>query len=351
MAVAASDIFTLGVGPWTDSVPDQEIGQFGSVSVTFNLDDGADLSFDVPGLSPTARAIDELATDVWLFQSGVPFVRARIVSVNQTWGPSGEDVAAVTAVDYKRLLNARHIRTPLTFSQVPQSEIVWALVDHAQTATGGDLGITKGNTSQVIDRDRSYVVGENIGSMLANLSGVIDGPWWGIGADLVFSSFPYNSFRVQDAPIMLGATARTLTRQSGAGEFGNVVYCDGDDAETVGVFAESPTLATDPRGRWERAFGFPNVVLQDTLDENAAGLVEQYNSPIATWSCEIEPARYLSDLALLPGDYVQIVVPPSVVAPIDDPGFSVGGQVMSLSLSIDADGAVGVSAECIEVPT
>lgn len=350
MPVAPADVFTLAVGPWQDTQPSQEIGQFGSVSVSSNLDDGVEVSFDIPGRSPTARAIDELATDVWLYRESVAFVRARVVSVVQTWGPDGDDLVSVTAVDYKRLLNARHVWSPLTYSGVDQAQIVLDVINHTQALTGGSLGIIAGTLGAGFARDRTYKIGENIGKVLGDLSGVINGPWWGIDADRQLNCFPYFAFPVRDTPVMLGATARSLTRQSGASEFANAVFVDGDDAATVPVQVEDVNVGTDPRGRWERAAGFPNVVLQPTLDEKADGLLEASESPIAQWSCELEVSRFLTDLDVSPGEYVEVVVPPSVVAPIESPGFSVGCQVMSLSLALSGDGAASVSVELIEVP-
>ena len=77
--VAPGDVFTLAVGPWAAGIPTQEIGTFGTVTVSSNLEDGVTVSFDVPGGSPTAVQIDELATDVWVYKSGVEFVRARVI--------------------------------------------------------------------------------------------------------------------------------------------------------------------------------------------------------------------------------------------------------------------------------
>lgn len=349
MAVAAADRFTIAVGPWTQDEPEQEIGQFGQVDVAANLDDGADVSFSVRGRSPTAKLISELDTDVWLFRDELPFIRARIIAITQAWGPDGQDEVSVTAVDYKRLFNARHVVSELTFSATDQAQIVWGLIQHAQAQAGGDLGIIAGTLGAGVPRDRTYYPGDNIGTMLSNLSGVIDGPWWGIGPYLELDCIPYSSFPVRDSPVLLGATARSLARNSGAASFANVAYVDGDSAATVPVWFESPTIGTDPRGRWEKAAGFPTVTEQATLDEKAEGLVQESLSPVAEWSCELEPSRWLSDADFVPGDYVQIVVPPTTAAPIGTPEFSVGAQVMNLSLTLTADGGAAASVECVEV--
>lgn len=353
MAVETEGIFTVAVGDSSASVPKQEVASFDQMALSSSLDGGCDVSFTVPGNSATARLINELASDVWVYRHGSVFQRYRIVGIGQTWGPDNDDVVSVQGVCYKRMMNARHVQGALSYSGVGQADIVAAIVAHTQSQTGGDWGITNGtldNDGQF--RDRSYVLGENIGTILSDLSEEIDGPAWRVTGDLkleVRSGDPA-TFPVQGVPIMLGGTARAFTRNAGTGEFANSVFVDGDSSVTVPSVADMPNIADDPRGRWERAAGFPNVVQQTTLDDKAAGLLAEYASPVAVWSCEIEPSRYLTDAPFAPGDLVSIVVPETVAAPIGNPGFSVTGQVMNLSLGFTADGELSVSMEVVETP-
>lgn len=353
MAVETEDTFTVAVGDSSASIPKQEIASFDQVSLNSSLDGGCDVAFTVPGNSATARLINELASDVWVYQNGGIFQRYRIVGIGQTWGPDNDDVVSVQGVCYKRIVNARHVQSPLTYAATGQADIIAAIYAHTQSQPGGDWGVTNGtldNDGQF--RDRSYVLGENIGNILNNLQNVIDGPAWRISGDLTLEvrSGDPATFPVQGVPIMLGGTARSLTRNAGTGEFANSVFVDGDSSVTVPAVADDLNILTDPRGRWERAAGFPNVVEQATLTEKAAGLVAEYASPVATWSCEIEPSRYLTDAPFSPGDLVTIVVPETVAAPIGNPGFSVTGQVMNLALGFSADGALSVSMEVVETP-
>lgn len=349
----ASEVFTVAVGDAQAAAPKQEVASFDSLSLSMSLDAGSDASFTIPGSSPSANVVNELASDVWLYRFGSIIARYRIVAIGQAWGEDGEDVVSITAVDYKRLLNARHLQSSMTFTDRGQADLVADLIEHTQSQTGGDWGIVNG----VLDnddreRDRSYVIGENIGSLLANLSSVIGGPSWSIDGHLRLNvrSGRSSTFPVQAIPIMLGGTARGLERSSGASDFANSVFVDGDNAFTVPATANSAGIVDDPRGRWERAEGFPSVVLQQTLQEKAEGLVDQYATPVATWSCDIEPSRYLTDAAFSPGDLVTVVVPATVAAPIGNPGFSVTGQVMNVALSFTGDGELSVGLEVIETP-
>lgn len=344
----ASEAFTLAVGPWTGGAPTQEIGTFGSVSVSSNLDAGKMVTFDVPGESPTARQIDELATDVWIYKNGVPDSRCRVINVQQSWGPSGEDTVTVNAACYKRLFNSRHLQTDLSYSSVDQAQIIWGLIQHTQAQAGGDFGITAGSLATGNARDRNYEAGSNIGKLLDDLSGVIDGPWWGINALLELDVLLYESFPTLTTPIELGATARSISRKSGAALFANSVWVSGDNSATTPVSGDAPNVGTDPRGRWERFQGYPGVVLQTTLAERADGLLEAARSPVAQWSCELDVARFLTDLPVSPGNFVELVVPPSVVAPIGTGSLLKIGQVIQTDLSLSADGSATATCEVVE---
>lgn len=350
LSAAAGDRFTLGVGPWTGTVPTQELGQFSEVSLVFNADGGADLTLSLPGTSPAAQQIDELATDVWVYLDEAEYARLRVVAVEQVWEPNGADYVTVVAVDYKRLLNARHFQSALSYSATPQADVVWSVIQHAQAQPGGNLGITAGTlNSGGYVRDRNWSAGENIGKELTDLSGVLNGPYWTIDANLALQVTLYDVFPVRDTPIALGGTARSLQRLSGASSFANSVWVDGDGDFTVPVSADAADVASDPRGRWERAAGFPNVKLQASLTEKANGLLVDARTPPATWMCSIEPSRFLLDANFAVNEYVEVVVPKSVVAPIGSPAFSNGGQVVNVALTLNGDGLTSVEMSLVEV--
>lgn len=345
---AAADQFVLAVGPWTDSAPSQEVRRFGTVSYRSYLDGGVDISFDVPGNSPSAAELSELYTDVWLYRNEVPYARCRVVSLVQTWGADGEDVVQVQAVDYKRLLNARHVQSTLNYATTAEASIIWGVIQHTQALDGGDLGITAGTLTSGTNRDRTYYAGDNIGKILGDLSGVIDGPWWEIDPTLALNVHPYDDFPVQGTPLMLGATARMMARKSGAGLFANSVFVSGDNNQTTPVSLDSTDVSTDPRGRWERSAGFPTTTLQDSVQEKAEGFLAETERPPVQWSVELEPERWLTDADFIRGDEVTLLVPENSVA-AQVPGAGVQTRVTTLSFSLTADGQLNVTAELLEL--
>lgn len=341
--------YTIGIGPYTGSGPTREVAFYKSWTLDKNLDDGCTFSFSIPGFVPEAAEISELDTDVWVYRSGTLFQRFRIVSVNQSWGPSGEDEISVQAVCYRRLLATRFLQTSLTFNQVSQGEIIWQLIQHTQATTNGNLGITLGSAGPTVLRDRAYEAGQNILDIIVNLTNVIGGPTWDIDENLRLQISRADLYPTNPTPVVLGATASSLTRPSGSSTFGNVALVSGNQTTTTDVIAESAGLATDPRGRWERRLSFPTVMLQSTLVESAQGALTSLQSPTTIWQIDLVPDRYYSDADYKIGDFVEIIQPASTAAPIGNPAVKMFGQVLTLQVQEDANGQSEIDMRVVEI--
>lgn len=350
--------FTLALGPAGGSVPTQEVTIFSEWSLTRNFDDGCSISIEMPGNSLPGVLMLELETDLWLYQSGNLIDRFRVVAVDQEWGEDGQHRLQVSAVCYRRLMAARHIITPLTYVATSQGDIVWGLIQHTQAQTNGNLGITLGSSGPAILRDRAYLPGQNIMEAITDLAQIDGGLTWDIDANLALQISIPSAYPLRAQPVQLGTNIRKLARPSGTDRFGNVALVSGDTQTTVLEVEDAPTLAIDPRGRWERYRAFPQEATQSALDEQARGLVEEIQSPLVVWSFDLIPDRFLSDSDYILGDMVYIVQPPTVVPSAPDPtipyltipGSSVLTQILTISMSVSADGDLSVSMTAIEVP-
>lgn len=340
--------YQLGIGDPTASEPSQDVTLFESWELERNFDDGCTFTFNVPGDSPAAALLVEMATDVWIYDRGVADQRFRIVEVEQEWDDDGDDRALVTAVCYRRLLASRHVWAPLDFSSTSQGLILWGLYQHTQALPGGDWGVTLGDPGPSIPRDRSYVVGQNLLEMAVNLSEVVNGPSFDVDPLKQLLVSQPGLRPVLQQPIQLGANARRIRRPSGAAEFGNAAIGFGDTEATAPAFAESTDIATDPRGRWERTVSRSSVTEQSTVQDYADGLVEEAQSPPTIWHAELHLDRFLADTAHKVGDFIEIVEPRSTVVASGDPSNSVMTQVLTQLISADADGNVIVEISAIE---
>jgi hypothetical protein len=91
------------------------------------------------------------------------------------------------------------------------------------------------------------------------------------------------------------------------------------------------------------------VILQDTLQDHADGLLTELQSPTAIWQVEVVAERYFTDAEYVLGDYVTLVQPASIAAPIGSPAVMITGQVLAIQVQQSAAGAVDVSMRVLEV--
>jgi len=314
--------------------------------MTFDLTSGSSVQFVSRGNSPEAAYIDELATDVWLL--GAINARFRAWAVWQQWFQNGQDNVSVMAVTYKKLINRRHVvnANGLEFTDTDIGDIIWGLWQHTQSQPGGNVGVTKGASTTGLVRTRAYEVGENLGQQAD--AEYEEGVWWDIDHNLVYTAGLLDSRPFIATPLHLGANVRELQRASGD-DFANAVFGDAS-TETTPVWATDPGIATDPRGRWEATRGWPNVKLQDMLNDRVAAALAETSNPAAHWNVEVEPARWVSDSRIMPGDHAVLVVPRSLAQPVGEPVPRIAVMVTQVSVTFDDDGAFAVKAVVQERP-
>lgn len=333
---------TLAIGPSSSSRPVQEINDYTVWLLNNNLDDGCSITFSARGDSLAAQLITELETDVWVYRLGQVVQRFRVVSIEENWRADGEDLIDVVGICYRRILRSRFVRTPLSFVAETQGQIVADLIDHAQLADGGNLGITFGSLEATISRDREYQVGQNIWDAITELTRVEDGIAWDVDEDLELEVRLQTDYTTVATPIALGTTARTLARPSSADQFANATIVTGNTEATSPVIAQTSGITTDPRGRWEKFVSSSGEADQAALSERAQGVLEQAISPVSVWQAEMVPSRYFGDVELEIGQFCSVVRPGTTqVIPV---------QVMARSISQTSEGDVLVVVSAIELP-
>jgi hypothetical protein len=355
--------FSLIVGPWNgDPMGVMEVPDFDAINIRLNLHDGTTVSFGLAGTSEAAQYIDGLVTDVWVLRQSSTWLRTRVLPIAQEWGSDGEDRITVESVDYKRLLSERHLHAALDFTGVDQGDIIWGLIAHAQAQVNGGMGITKGAVTTGVLRDRTeYEIGDNIGGLIEDLTKVINGPCWAIGpgstGERELTVTMPEAFPMHAQPIVRGGNVRRLRRQPG--RFANSAYADGStnsQTPTVGEWFDHPSMATDPRGRWEVALSpSSSVTQQETIGELARGTVERMFTPAADWQFDLSPVRWLTDSTYLPGHRAKVRVPSTladtILEPSDNDVDEVTVQIVDVVLNADNSGAATVQVAAVELPS
>ena len=333
---------SVAVGP-SNGGPEQECTTFGSVTAIMDWKLGGTLTAVFAGNSPEAVHINELASDIWLL--GDFPQRFRTWAVWQDWDADGDNRVSTQSVTYDRLLNRRLVNFPggLNFNNVDQGEIVWQMWNHTQSLPGGDLGVTPGPRTTGVSRIRNFPMGDNLGQRAQELTDVENGLWWGIDSDLVYTAKMPADFEYLETPLQLGVNCRTMQRASTGSDFANITYGDGDAEETTPTVWGLVDIEDDPRGRWEKAFGWPDVKRQDTLEDHVRGELVKSLYPPTHWNIQMEASRWVSDSMLTPGMQAYLVVPPALAAPLSDPYTLVAVQVTSVSFNFTNDGSLDIN--------
>lgn len=337
---------TPAVGAANRPGPQQELTTYGSVTIQCDLDDGCTISVVVGGESPEAEYIDELASDLWLL-GDVP-MRFRLWSVWQDWDGSGDDRVSMQGVTYQRLLNRRLVGPGgLSFpTGTDTGAILWGLWQHTQAKPGGNLGVTAGSYLTGDLAGRNYSEGDNMGDLASQLVGTQD-LWWDVDANLVLQAMKLSTIPFIAQPLELGMNVDALQRAAGGADYADSVFGTAGTG-TTGKWSTDPGIATNPRGLWEKAKGWPSVKQQSTLDQHVAGTLTESMQQLSHWSVEMTPERWVTDSRLMPGDFAVLLVPRTLAAPVGSPSPRVAVQVTSTVINFTGDGDFNVKLTVVE---
>lgn len=300
-------VWTFAYGPASTGAQ-RELTQARGRVVTWRVDGYPFAQFTIDGRSDEAAGIVERRDDLWVWRNGALVFRGRIVGAEDRIDRDTHQVQFL-AVGYRGLLSlAAKVEPPVpTWLATDQAQIVWELVQGWQALDGGDWGITEGvGALSGQDRDETDIAPFTpVGEVIDRLLRLENGGEWDVSPTLELDRwFPQRGTTV-DVALDHGGTIATVERS--LPEFGNVAGATGSQ-ETTPAIAEAADVATDERGRWTVAQGFPSVKRQSTLDAKAAWLLDQVNTVEFEWRATFAPRRWEGPSALWVGDTAQFSV-------------------------------------------
>ena len=285
-----------------------EAREWRDLSISLRVDDACDAALTIAGRSMDAALVTELATDLLVYRGTQLMFRGRITTAEDQLDTERHSVA-IKATDYRGLLDRRMVwdSDPVSFTQVPQAEIAWALINQSQSRPGGDLGITRGNIPQDRPRDRLFEAGQVVGGLIDGLSELIDGFDWEVTPELAFNVWHPWRGTTKATVLDYGGTVATLDRRSASGDFANVVRAVGAEG-TAPVTVVADGASSDQRGLWETSVGDPDLLLQSTVADRAAGLLAERGTTRDVYTVELVPQCYGELVTPEPGDSYTLVV-------------------------------------------
>jgi len=276
-----------------------------SMQVQWHLDDPAEASCTVDGLTAEASEVQELLTDLLVYRDSVLKFRGRIVEADDSVGDSHD--LSIRATDYRGLLARRFTYAGTGWGATDQAQIAWNLIAYAQGLTGVSWGIIRGSGQTTgILRDRLYVAGANVGELLDNLGRVINGYDWEVDANLALNIFYPTRGTSKDFVAEYGNTVTSFQRSVSSDGYANAVRATGADTLTP-VTATAADLASRPEGRWDLQIGDTDITQQATLTEKANGALARGEVLLPSYTCTVDPDRWTPDSAWV-GDSTQLVL-------------------------------------------
>lgn len=263
--------------------------------------------FSIDGRHDEAAAIVERESDIWAYRDGTLMFRGRVLPGNEDIGERHN--CQFTVIDYRGMLTeAAQIESPVpTFTNVDQAVIAWELVEHAQTQTGGDWGITEGlgPTSGVLRDETDLRVAQPVGEAIDRLAERDNGFEWEISPTLELNR--WYPTRGSNNGVILDYGGNIVSVSVTPGEFANAVTVTGDNTTTP-VTAEHSSLITDQRGRWTASQAYSSVSLQTTLDDKAVWAVNRSVTIEDQLAVRFAPGRWEGPAHVWIGDTVKVHV-------------------------------------------
>lgn len=314
--------WTLAVGdPAPTLAPGRELAAATGRRLTARLDAAWDLQVSYSGPStPWAsdhetREFVDLATDVQAWRDGDRLFRGRLAPTNDN-ADATKHSTQFTFLDYRAMLNHRQIGTAgRVFSALTaQSTIALTLINESEALSGGDWGIDAGTNTGTPDTTRTLTLnpGQPIGDAIASLGRLDAGMEWSVEpdatGDLKLNTW-HGAGRGADNGVVLdfGGIVTRFGRTMNPADFANSVLVTG--ASTLAPVASvTAGIGTDPRGRWERSFGFPTILEQATLNARGPWVLDQASVLRPTIVVELTAGYWQGRSHVWLGDIVMLVI-------------------------------------------
>ena len=359
----------LGRGRWRVTLHNRDFGtgSVGSViselpgargrRLTQQWNSPAEFTFTLDGEAAEARLVLELATDViaWRYDDStgkdVAFFRGCI---DHSEDQFTEEASAVTftAHDYLAMLQRRILTRTYNATQRDQDMIAIDLIGQATlllssignvsfrpgsnlplvTYTAYPDGSSRGTNWSGQLRDRTYPASTIIGVALDDLAKVIGGFDYDVkpGASVTANaadevrlfynaaspSGPRQGVTRTDFALMYGANVSTLARTVSSADYANYIRVLGNngssDPAAAQFFAEvwnsdANNVTVNPVGLWMTADAAADVVIQSTLNEQAAGDLNLDGLLVPSYTLGLTPGTYRPGFPNM-GDTVPLII-------------------------------------------
>jgi hypothetical protein len=315
-----------------------------------NWDQAAMLTFTVDGMDMSTTALVELQTDVVAYRwdetsptgGEVEMFRGIVAHSADTVDEQSHSVT-FTCYDYIKMLERRLVTTTVDYSAatIGQDDLVALLLNQA-TGTYSSSGVSlspgaylplqvyfcapdgtpRVQGAGVAQRNRTYLPSTLISQALDDLAKVQGGydydclPMAGGAPDEFRVFWPQQGLTRAEPVLLYGSNVSSLTRTVTSSDYANYWRAVGNaaniDPAAPQLYSEvwdnnANNVSVVPVGLWMNADNAPDVSIQSTLDQQAAGDLAVSGQLVPSYSLSLTPGWW-THRAVNMGDVVPLVV-------------------------------------------
>lgn len=201
---------------------------------------------------------------------------------------------SLTAEGYYSALRSRVVTSDLIYNNQLVQDIMWGLIDHTQTKTHGNLGLTQGlhsGGSQRIDRDYCALEYPIISDSIDEIVSLDDGCDWAIGPNLSYANDKlWRTYQPRRGSDLSGSVTidqsqiSRMTYEINGSTLANLIYNSGTDDCNPPVEITEDTTSQTTYGLMEAVQQLDQSKKRDLI-KHGDRFIRNYKNP--SWTAEV----------------------------------------------------------------
>jgi hypothetical protein len=174
-----------------------------------------------------------------------------------------------------------------TFTGIDQGTILWTLIDDFQSLPNGDFGITCGNVTTGVTRDRIYPIAKNVYPAMQEMTEVENGCDIDITVEKVFNAYAHKGIRLNHV-FEYGKNISDFNFSFNSKDFANQFIVLGLRQGDAALYSVASNMQSQEEyGLFQGVKTHPDVELIETLNEHARNYVDVYSKMIEVYSASV----------------------------------------------------------------
>lgn len=217
---------------------------------------------------------------------------------------------AVECVGYLNFYKTQYVTA--SFDNVPQEDILWAVINQCNQKPGGDYGIRRGtHTGESIIRTRNYARKE-VASLIQQMSNVIGGCDFDFTPDKLFNTFEAKGTYRPSVILNYPGNIQDFSFSRSIEKVANYIYAIGSGNGSDAIMAAAEDANSENYlYRRERILTWNSVTRDETITEHANSALHQLKDIIELPSVTLRPDTI--DLSVVEtGDTISLAITSNV---------------------------------------